>query len=73
MLGILSVAAVFRKRGNGSGDVAVLQLSLLGLTAFVTLFESRTRYLFTYAPLFVVCAAIGLAAVLGFMRAKRAE
>ncbi len=37
----------------------VLYISLIGLFLFVTLFEARARYLFCYAPIFVICAVIG--------------
>ena len=73
VLGGFSVLGTFKEKLCKSGDVAVLQLSLMGLTAFVTLFESRTRYLFAYAPIFVVCAAVGLFAVIKIIGEKKKE
>ena len=37
-----------------------LALTLLGLSAYLLLFECWPRYLFLYAPFFVVCATLGL-------------
>ncbi len=37
----------------------VIILSIIGLTLFELIFESRSRYLFTYSPLFIVLAGIG--------------
>ena len=39
--------------------VSVLMLSIIGLTAFELLFEAGPRYLYIYAPIFCVLAAIG--------------
>ena len=35
-------------------------LSIIGVTLFSTIFEARARYLFLYAPFYVLCAMIGL-------------
>ena len=49
-------------RGTGQ-EIAVLQLALLGLTLFELLFEARARYLFGYAPVYILLAGIGLARI----------
>ena len=41
-----------------------LMLALLGLTLFETLFEARARYLYAYAPLFVLAGMCGVRAAL---------
>lgn len=46
--------------GGAEAFVCVMMLSILGLTLFELLFESRARYLFTYAPLYVILATVGL-------------
>lgn len=37
----------------------VIMLAIIGLTLFEMIFEARARYLFTYAPLYIVLAAAG--------------
>lgn len=69
--GVISAIGALTKRTGMSGDLAVLQLSLIGLTAFITLFEARARYLYTYAPFYVVCAAVGLVMVIGMIRKEK--
>ena len=57
-LGVLTLCAVasFRQRRNPA--VAALCLTLLGLTAYLLLFEVWPRYLFLYAPLFVILSSL---------------
>jgi len=38
----------------------VVYLSIIGFVLFVMIFEARARYLFIYAPIFIICAFIGL-------------
>ena len=38
----------------------IIYLSLIGITLFLLIFEARARYLYCYAPLFVLAALIGL-------------
>lgn len=54
----LCAAGCIRSRRNPA--VAVLALTLLGLTAYLLLFEVWPRYLFLYAPVFVILAALAL-------------
>ena len=58
-LGVLFLG-IFSYRRNGSAEIGVLQLAILGLTLFQLLFEARARYLFGYAPVYVMLAGIGL-------------
>lgn len=46
---------------SGKFETDVLKLSIIGITLFLMLFESRARYLFMYIPYFCVLAAMGLA------------
>lgn len=64
-LGALSVLYVLKK---GNGDLAVILLALLGLAAFELLFEARARYLFTYAPFYIICAAVGFYVLFDFTK-----
>ena len=56
LLGCLA-AVLFRSREYA---VQLCALSLLGLTAYQLLFEVWPRYLFLYAPLFLVLALLGV-------------
>ncbi len=47
------------KRRDLDKETLVLMLSVFGLTLFETLFEARARYLYTYAPYFVLLAVAG--------------
>ena len=38
-------------------EVALLVVSVVGITLFTLVFQGRSRYLFVYAPLFVALAA----------------
>ena len=55
-------------------DVPVYQnaliLSIIGLTLFEMLFEARSRYLFTYAPIFVILASVGLQCIADFWKRR---
>lgn len=44
---------------NNSKSEQVVMLSILGITFFLTIFESRTRYLYCYSPIFIACAILG--------------
>lgn len=59
MILLLCARSCIRLRKNPA--VAVLALTLLGVTAYLLLFEVWPRYLFLYAPLFVVLASLALA------------
>lgn len=46
--------------------VLVMILSVIGLTIFELLFESRARYLFCYAPIYCILGALGVGNVFDF-------
>ena len=54
--------SAFRKASAYSGIISLVALSLFGESIFLLLFECRARYLFLYLPLFLILAAVGLAA-----------
>ena len=56
-LGILFLSAVASFRQRKRPVIALLGLTLIGLTAYLLLFEVWPRYLFLYAPFFVVLAS----------------
>lgn len=41
-------------------QTAAAMLSILGLTLFEQLFEARARYLYSYTPVYILLAAVGL-------------
>lgn len=50
---------IFSGRKLPNNSICVIMLSILGLTLFELLFEARARYLFTYAPLYIILAIYG--------------
>lgn len=49
------------KKGRGENQAtAAVVLSIMAIGCFVMVFEARARYLFLYAPLFIIAAALGL-------------
>lgn len=50
---------LFRKKIPGRNSICILALSLIGLTLFELIFESRARYLYIYAPFYIILAVIG--------------
>ena len=56
---ILSLAC-FTYKSHSNNFMVVIQLAILGLTAFELLFEARARYLYTFSPLFIILAVCGL-------------
>lgn len=50
---------IFIYKKKPSLQESVLQLSLIGIFVFVMIFEARARYVFCFAPMFVVCAMLG--------------
>lgn len=64
----LGLTALFKKPDYGA---VALMLILIGLTAFVMLFEARARYLFTYSPFFMVAAGLGAQGMANWRVKKR--
>ena len=57
-LGVLALCAVAAFRHWNRPVVALIGLTLIGLTAYLLLFEVWPRYLFLYAPFFVVLSSL---------------
>lgn len=57
---ILTLCVMACIRGRSHPAVALLALTLLGATAYLLLFEVWPRYLFLYAPFFVILASLAL-------------
>ena len=55
---LIFIIAIF-STNNIIGLLAIVMLSLIGLTVFELLFEARARYLYTYAPLYILLASAG--------------
>lgn len=51
---------VFIKKNKLDKKVVILMMSLIGLTIFEMIFEARARYLYIYAPIFIVLSIVGL-------------
>ena len=43
-----------------NNNIRVLYLALIGLFIFESIFEARARYLYTYVPIFIIAAILGL-------------
>ena len=57
---VLGLSGCLQKKGQ---EMAVLELTLIGLTLFELLFEARARHLLAYAPFFILMAGMGLPAM----------
>ena len=45
---------------NTGIEIGILMLSILGLSLFEMIFECRARYMFTYVPIYIICASFGV-------------
>jgi hypothetical protein len=69
VLTILSLLGLaFMGRTKPDPRLIVLMLSLIGLTMFELIFEARARYLYIYAPIYIVLCAVGLKSILNGLR-----
>ncbi len=50
------------------GKYLLLKIILIGIFLFLSLFEARARYVFVYAPIYIVTAAIGFEKVRSLLR-----
>lgn len=48
------------KKYRSPEELLILQIAIVGILLFVTLFEGRSRYLFLYTPFFVMAATYGI-------------
>ena len=66
-LSLLSVK--FIKDSNKS----IIALSIIGLTIFQTIFEARSRYLFTYSPFYILLAIYGISVIMSAIKKASKE
>lgn len=59
MTGVTIESLCLLKQKEVEPELKVLCLSLVGIALFVTLFEARARYLFTFVPMFLMAGACG--------------
>lgn len=71
-LGILFLlqGIIFLRPGKMRSQEAVMLLSLLGIFAFVMLFEARGRYLYCMSPMYVLCAVYGARAFFHYIKER---
>ena len=60
----------FLKKKYLNDNIRVLFLALIGLFIFESIFEARARYLYTYVPIFIVTAMLGLKALIDKFKNK---
>lgn len=58
---LFSIFAAFSERTD---EKNVVMLSIIGLSIFEVLFEARARYLYIYAPFYILLAVCGLAVIM---------
>ena len=62
-----ALAFIFRKKKEPQSPLEIVMiLSLVGLTIFEWIFESRARYLYCYIPLYIFLACLGLERMIRF-------
>ena len=62
------VSALKKEKKNGS--LSVLWLTAVGIAMYLVLFEQRARYVYIFAPVFCVLAAVGLETAVGWAKAR---
>ncbi|MDL2324346.1 glycosyltransferase family 39 protein [Ruminococcaceae bacterium OttesenSCG-928-A16] len=65
MLGFATIGSALAARRKGS-NLAFLGVGLFGLIVFLLLWETRSRYLVNYLPIFILCAVQGLQLLTGY-------
>lgn len=62
------VSALKKEKKNGS--LSVLWLTAVGIAMYLVLFDQRARYVYIFAPVFCVLAAVGLETAVGWTKAR---
>ncbi len=70
-MGILVLAGLACLRGKRNHELLVVRLSVIGIVLFELIFEARARYIFIYAPLFLILAMIVLHDMMQLMNKMR--
>lgn len=60
----------FIYKNKNSKIELVIMLSITGITLFLLLFEARTRYLYCYSPVFVLCGILGFNNIKTYIRKR---
>lgn len=61
-----------RSREVNQEELLVLLLSILGLIAFLSIFEARARYVYLYIPFYIITTVIGMKNIISWVnRGKR--
>lgn len=60
LIGCLGAICCRNRDGDENNYLAIIILSLIGITLFETLFEARARYLYCFSPIFLVCSIMGM-------------
>ena len=66
------VFCIFKGRKPENG-VLVAVLSIIGLTIFELIFESRARYLYTYAPIYILLGVLGWRSIWHYLQQVRRQ
>lgn len=65
-----SMFAAFARTRKGDYDYLIIILSIIGITIFELLFEARARYMYIYAPMFLLAAVYGFRDIDEIIRKK---
>lgn len=57
-------------RNNYQKEIIIIYITLIGLTVFQLLFETRTRYLYTNVPLYIIAFVIGINNIMYLIKKK---
>ena len=73
LLLLMVVGTIFKKylRKELRDFQFILNLSIIGLLLFLLIWETRSRYLVNYSPIFLVNAYIGLNAIINYYKEKK--
>ncbi len=63
MLLAILLPFALKRYGPARFEINTVYISLLGLLAFLLLFEARSRYLYLYIPIFIIAASYGFRAL----------
>ena len=69
----LMIFISFYKQDENREYILVLQLCLIGFFIFESIFESRSRYAYTYVPIFIIVATAGLDVLKNKIRINKTE
>ena len=56
VLGLILISSILSLIYDEDRKFSILKLSIIGIIAFILLFEARSRYLMNYLPIFILLA-----------------